>query len=289
MNNATQIDLPRSASAYQAAHQDWAGAVAKEAFFLERLRPDLVLTNVSYLPLAGAALAGIPSISLCSLNWADLFAHFFGDEAWANPIHAEMLAAYRSARHFLRITPGMPMAHLGNARDIAPIAHIGQQHNLGLSHKKTVLIAMGGISHHIPVDNWPRLTGVHWLVSEKWRCTHPDAINYESFGLSFTDLLCSVDAIITKPGYGTFTEAACNGIPVIYLRREDWPEQDDLVRWLHQHATANEISADLLITGKLTSSLELLWKLPRPKLPEPLGAQQAAIFLFKVGKKKLPH
>ena len=47
---------------------------------------DRVLTNVSYLPLAGAALAGIPSLSLCSLNWADLFAHFFADSAWSAPV-----------------------------------------------------------------------------------------------------------------------------------------------------------------------------------------------------------
>lgn len=59
---------------------------------------------LAYLPLAGAAEAGIPALSMCSkLNWADLFAHFFDHEAWAGPIHAQILAAYLSAKRFVRL------------------------------------------------------------------------------------------------------------------------------------------------------------------------------------------
>ena len=206
MIDATHIDLPASAAAYRHAHADWPARVSAEARFLASRKPDLVLTNVSYLPLAGAALAGVPSLSLCSLNWADLFAHFFGHEPWAASIHTEMLAAYRAAQSFLRVTPGMPMPQLGNVVKIGPIAAIGQKHELG--GDQAILIAMGGIAHRLPLEQWPRLPGLRWLVAADWHCQHPDAIAFESFGLNFTDLLCSVDAVITKPGYGMFTEAA---------------------------------------------------------------------------------
>jgi hypothetical protein len=83
----------------------------------------------------------------------------------------------------------------------------------GVGGDQAILIAMGGIAHRLPLEQWPRLPGVRWLVAADWHCQHPDAIAFESFGLNFTDLLCSVDAVITKPGYGTFTEAACNGTP----------------------------------------------------------------------------
>ena len=127
MIDATHIDLAASAHAYRQAHDNWPARVAEELCFLTRLKPDLVLTNVSYLPLAAAAEAGIPSFSLCSLNWADLFGHFFGDQAWAVKIHGEMLAAYRSAQGFLRVTPGMAMPVLGNVQIIGPIAAIGPE------------------------------------------------------------------------------------------------------------------------------------------------------------------
>lgn len=288
MIDATRIDLVASASAYRQAHTDWASRVADEALFLANLKPDLVLTNVSYLPLAGAAAAGIPAISLCSLNWADLFDHFFGNQSWAPPIHAEMLAAYRSAQAFMRVTPGMTMAALGNVQPVGPIAALGTRRDLGLNGDKAILIAMGGIAHRLPVENWPRLPSVRWLVPAEWNCRHPDAIAGESFGLSFTDLLCSVDAIITKPGYGTFTEAACNGIPVIYQRREDWPEQDCLIEWLTSNARCLEIEAADLESGRLTAAIEgVLSQKPSP-VPTADGISQAAKAIIRYASAKIP-
>lgn len=276
MHDALHIDLPATATAYRAAHAEWPVRIAAEAVFLADLQPDVVLSNVSYLPLAGAARAGIPALAICSLNWAELFAHFFGHEDWAPPIQAQMLTAYQAALKFIRITPAMKMADLANTTRVDPVASLGRRHDLGLQGNKAVLIALGGIDHQLPVDHWPRLPGIRWLVAGHWRCTHPDAIAYEDFGLSFTDLLCSVDAIVTKPGYGTFTEAACNGIPVLYQRREDWPEQDCLIDWLHRHGRCREIGSADLETGTLTVPLAELWRQPPSCPPSADGARMAA-------------
>lgn len=276
MHNATHVDTAATANLYRARHADWAAAIEQEAAFLSALRVDLVLSNVSYLPLAGAACAGIPSMSICSLNWADIFSHYFSGEDWARPIHEEILAAYRSAQSFLRITPGMPMPLLDNTRHIGPIATLGKKHDLNLADCRTVLISMGGIEHRLPVDSWPSQPGVRWLVSRSWGCTHPDAIAYEDFDLSFTDLLCSVDAILTKPGYGTFAEAACNGIPVLYVRREDWPEQEHLIAWLAEQGRCVEISLSEINSGNLSSSLQTCWDKTTTQRPQAEGALQAA-------------
>ncbi|MDP2881833.1 MAG: hypothetical protein Q8N89_09650 [Azonexus sp.] len=276
MIDATRVDFEASATAYRQAHENWSARVADEARFLSDLKPDIVLANVSYQPLAGAAQAGIPALSLCSLNWADLFDHYFGDQPWAQPIHTEMLAAYRSAQAFLRVTPGMAMDALDNVQTVGPIAALGTRRNLGLSGDKTILITMGGIAHRLPVENWPRQPGIRWLVPAAWHCRHPDAITSESFGLNFTDLLCSVDAVITKPGYGTFTEAACNGTPVIYQRRENWPEQDCLIDWLNENGRCFELGAAALECGQLAAALESVLGRSPSSIPETDGIAQAA-------------
>ena len=275
MIDATRIDHAASAAAYRRAHADWPARVAEESGFLTALKLDLVLTNVSYLPLAAAAQLGIPSMSLCSLNWADLFEHFFGGEVWADKIHHEILDAYRAAQKFLCVTPGMAMPALANRHEIGTIAAIGKKHDLGLGDNKAILIAMGGIAHRLPVEHWPRLPGIRWLLPTEWQCTHPDALPLESFALSFSDLLCSVDAVITKPGYGTFTEAACNGTPVIYQRRADWPEQDCLIEWLNNNARCREIDEPALQRGDLESTLCELLALPQHPTPPADGIAQA--------------
>jgi hypothetical protein len=282
MHDALTIDHAASAAAYRAAHAGWPQRVAAEADFLDRLRPDAVLTSVAYLPLAGAATRGIPALAICSLNWAELFAHYFGHEPWAVAIHAEMLAAYRAAQAFVRITPAMAMADLGNTQDVGPVARQGRRHDLDLAGDKAVLIGLGGIAHHLPVDRWPRLAGIRWLVPAAWRCRHPDAVALESFGLNFTDLLCSVDAIVTKPGYGTFTEAACNGTPVLWQRRADWPEQECLIDWLQGNARCLEVDAGRLESGSLGAALNELWAQPTAPIPTWNGAREAAALVARL-------
>ena len=281
MHDAVRIDLAATASAYREQHADWAQRVAAEAGLLAELAPDLVLSDVAYLPLAGAARAGIASLSMCSLNWAELFAHFFSGEAWAAPIHQQMLAAYRSAECFLRLTPAMAMDDLPRRHAIGPVAALGHRvalrERLGCAaEEKIVLVAFGGFETDLSPERWPRSAGLRWLIPQSWPIARDDMSAFEALDLPFADLLHSVDAVLTKPGYGTFTEAACNGTPVLYLRRDDWPEQNCLIDWLKHHGRCAEIDREQLASERLPAALAALWQQPAPPLPEPSGAQEVA-------------
>lgn len=269
MHDAVRVDREASAKAYREAHADWPAKVAAEAEWLAGLAPDLVLSNVSCLPLAGAKRAGIPAVAMCSLNWADQFAFLFAGEAWAEKIHVELLAAYAGADAFLRCTPAMPMPELHNTEDLPPLSRLGQRQRevieqvLGGKPERLVLVVMGGIGFDMPVENWPPIRGVRWLVREPLHTAREDVTPYSTLGLHFSDLLASVDAVVTKPGYGLFVESAAAGTPVLYLRREDWPEQEVLIDWLKREAVCAEVSAADFASGQLKTQLEALWQAPR--------------------------
>lgn len=273
MNNALDIDLPASAQRYRDFHADWQARVSAEAEFLSRLAPDAVFTDVAYLPLAAAKALGIPAASLCSLNWADLVRHYFRHEAWLSTLHGQILAAYRSARVFLRTTPGMPMFDLPNVVAVGPIAaapdldrgEVARRLDLP-TERRWVLVGLGGFDFPLPIEQWPRRDNIIWL--------RPEILG--DSGVRFNDLLASVDAVLTKPGYGTFTEATVHGVPVLYLPRPDWPEQVCLIDWLHAHNRAAKITRQQAQEGDLLSTLEALWALPAPKRPAPTGIAQAA-------------
>lgn len=285
MINALHIDHAASAAAYRAVHADFPQRVTAAAARLRELRADAVCSAVAYLPLAAAAQLGIPAATLCSLNWADLFAHYYGDADWAAPIHAEMLAAYRSA-DFLRTTPGMSMPALQRRIDIGVIATAGQERRSALLSKvgagstahtqRLVLVALGGIPTRLPIADWPTLPDTHWLVPAGWQPRRPGFHAIEALEMPFTDLLRSVDAVITKPGYGTFAEAVCNGAAVLYQRRDDWPEQDCLIDWLHRHGRGVEVAATDLMTGNLETALRTAQQLAVPPAPTFAGAERAA-------------
>ena len=290
MHNAMDIDLAASATAYRDFHHQWHERIDIESAWLKANRFTAVLTNVAYLPLAGAASAGIPCASLCSLNWGDLFIHYFAAECWAANIHREIVSAYRDADCFLRLSPGLPMLDLdpGRRREIAPIARLGKRARGELSRQlgiaggyRWILLAMGGMDFRLPVESWPRVTGVSWLVPAAWRVRRDDVRAFDATDIDFADLLASVDGVITKPGYGIFVEAACHGIPILYMQRDDWPETPYLSEWLARHARSCAISRSRLMKGDIIEALTQLWCTPPPAAPLATGADEAAAELLQ--------
>ena len=284
MANAVDVKSAESAAAYRAFHSGWEQRVEREALAVALLEPDLVLANVPYLSLAAAKLAEVPAVGLCSLNWADIATPYCSGEAGWEDIRQQILAAYNSAAAFLKIRPSLPMDDLAIGREIGPIVRPGRRRREELaaalgSAEKWVLVAMGGMEFRLPMEAWPRLPGVRWLVPAAWGVARDDVSSWEAAGLPFGDVLASCDAVLTKPGYGTFAEAACAGVPVLYAARRDWPEEPHLTAWLRQHGTCLEVERERLETGELSDLLDALWHQPRPEPPVPSGAVEAADYL----------
>lgn len=283
MRDAVSIDFTASAARYREFHANWDARVATYAAELRAAQIDAVFANVGYLPLAAAAAADIPAVAMSSLNWADLCAHYFADEAWAAPILAQMRAAYASARAFLALTPGM-MPDFANTRVIGPVATLraGRRAELaarlGIDLEETwLLLAMGGVELRLPVESWPRLPRVRLLVPAHWRVDRMACrlATTEFSPDDFADLLVSTDVVLTKPGYGTFVEAACHGRAVLYVRRDNWPEENPLAAWLGQHARAAALSAAELRQGRIAEPLENLLAQPLPPPPPATGINMA--------------
>ena len=292
MSSALDTCVEDSRIAYQKFHADWDNQIAKEAQILSELNADFVLSNVGYLPLAGAQLAGIPNAALCSLNWADIYRHYCGVPSTSsgrtvdNIITAQIHACYANADAFLRATPGMAMANLANLIPVAPIADVGTNRRdelncaLNISpREKLVIISMGGVASRLPIECWPRIAGVRWLVMQNWQIKHPDAIIIESLQINFSDLLASSDALICKPGYGSFVEATCSGVPVLYVNRPDWPESPALIEWLQQHNLCREVTRPALERGSVVAELDEIWNTPRVQPIAPEGMAQVAAWL----------
>jgi len=289
MQSAVDIDLAASAKAYADFHTNWSDKVVAEAKALIATQADLILADIPYLTLAGAQLAGIPAVALCSLNWADIYWHYCAEQPKAGQIHQQMLAAYQGTELFLQPEPTMPMTDLMNTRLISPLATMGTNYRAWINEQLSIrpdqyliLVAMGGIEMSLSIQNWPPMPGVSLLVPATWQVQRPDIFSWEHLNIAFIDLLCSCDAIIAKPGYGTFTEAVCNGIPLLYLERPDWPETIFLESWLKKHGQAQSVTRAELESGAIMDNLKSLLaaKPNKPSLPKAEGAEQAAELLL---------
>ena len=291
MHDAMRVDVAASHAAYHAFHADWPARVRHEADWLMQQGFDQVFSDVAYLPLAAAAAAGIPSVALCSLNWADISQAYLAEMPDMHRIFEQIHTAYAAAGVFLQPTPSMPMPQLARRQAIAPIAAAGCNRRPELNRtlalaadSKLVLLGFGGVAYN-GKGQLPRIQGVVWLTPDDWPDdaaeARPDRVSFSRTGFSFLDLLASSDALITKVGYGSFVEATAHAVPVLYLDRPDWPETPYLAEWLLQYGTAAAMDEARLFSDQLGVALHALWQLPRKAAIEAGGAAQAAGLLVQ--------
>lgn len=266
---------------YESLFAAWDEVVDEEVARLRALKPDLVLANVPFISLSAAKALGIPAVAISPLNWADIYRAYCGQRPNGGVIHAKILAAYQSATVFLQPMPSMPMDNLPNRRRIGPVARLGHLQRETLAglfprevNERLVLVSFGGIRgrHEFRL---PRISGVRWLVPNDYASARSDITQRSATGMPFIDLLASSDIVVTKPGYGLFVEAACNGVKVAYVPRPDWPEAHYLIEWITTNWVARELGYEPFLGGDIEEQIQELLCTPTPRRMAPGGVDEA--------------
>ncbi|MEA3290879.1 MAG: hypothetical protein U9Q71_00985 [Pseudomonadota bacterium] len=294
MTNALEVAVKESCAWYQAFHRDYAARVAAEASALTRLKPDLVYANVPYLSLAAARRAEVPTIALCSINWAEIFRIYCRRQPGADDIYHEILESYQAAELFLLPEPSAPMPGLANTRPIGPVGQRGRDRRQALRRQlgiepstRLVLFGLGGIATDLHGGEWSAGEALHWIVPDNMldnmETRLGDATPASKLRMPFVDLLASCDLVITKTGYGTIVEAALAGVPVLCAERGDgWPEEPGLFDWMREHGRIRVIDWERLRHGAFHDEIEtLLQEKDETRAAFPDGAKQAARILAR--------
>lgn len=290
MDSAIDVRVEATARAYSAFHEAWKQRFDHDVEIVKNIRPTLVIADVPYLVIAAAASLGIPALAMCSLNWADVFESYCAEYPGSKTIAEQIRAAYQQSELFIRPEPAMEVDWFERTQAIGPIARPAQlrrdelRAELGArSDQLVVLLALGGIPSSTLTERWPDHHNVLWLVPSE--TSAPGAISVNDLDvakeMSFVDLQASCDCLLTKPGYNTFVEAACHSVPVVYVRRGDWPEEPVLIPWLRAHGRCREISRQQLERGDFLDILRELTFREHPEPIEPTGADEAAELFLK--------
>ncbi|WP_157633637.1 hypothetical protein [Thioflavicoccus mobilis] len=288
MAGPLQVRWEEGLARYSDFDTDHAHRVARQQALLAADPPDLLIADIPWVPLIAARHLGIPSVALCSLNWLDILAQSPVGGRLPASLVAHLHEGYASADLFLRPAPSMPMAWLPNARDIGPIAACRPRRpaairaRLGIpDEKRLVLMQFGGTGRLRLDEETPLPASVHILTPDRAAAAgRPDISAIGGPGLDVLDVLASCDAVITKPGYGTFAEAACNGIPVLYVPRRDWPEEPPLVEWLTARVPTRAIEPTELAAGRIAAPLEAILA-AGPTTPVPATGIGEAVDLLR--------
>lgn len=283
MHDALHIDDAASLARYRALHAERDARLRDERAVLRALRADAVFANIGWLPLAAAASLGVPAFGACSLNWADVLEARHPGRADVAAVVDWMRESYRSADALFALEPGMPFDAYPNRVHAAPIARLGRARPQALraaldapSSARVLLVAFGGLPLRIDTRDWRLPPGWHVVASFDGARDAPGVRRFDALGWPYGDVLASADALLAKPGYGTFAEAGFAGRDTLFVPRDDWPESPYLVEWLARHARVAPIGLEAVRRGAFGEALDRLADLPPRGPAGGDGASQVA-------------
>ena len=253
--------------------------LAGEAAFLRGIGARVVVADIPSLPLEAAAELGLTAYAIGNFSWDWIYSPFVErDERWRGVI-AFYERGYRRADRLLKLPFSPAMEVFERQTDVSLVARAGRARRGEMARmagadegKQWVLLSFTTLDwDEAALRQVEQLEGVELftVLPLQWE-GHPRIHALDRRAISFSDVVASVDVVVSKPGFGILSDCAVNGKPLVYAEREDFIEYPVLERELKRYLKNAHIPAAKLYAGDLAETLEAVGRAPEPA--ETIGA-----------------
>jgi len=268
----------------------WDELVAEERRYLTRIGAGAVVCDIPAIPLAAAKSAGVPSVAVANFTWDWIYeAYSDGSPAWREAI-ARFHEAYAATGLLLRLPFAPPMEHFLRRIDIPLVASPGRNRRdqldamLGLpGDARLVLLAFSTVPLEREALNvMTSDPDIRYLVAEPAPVAHPRLRAIPRRAMRFADLVASVDAVVSKAGFGIVSDCIVNRKPLVAVRRADFPESAYLEAQAPQFIPCAFIDEEDFFRGRIAPAVrEVTAAVPPSRPAEVGGAALAAEWIRK--------
>jgi L-arabinokinase len=242
------------------------------------------VVDIPGLPVEAAALAGIPSVAVGNFGWDWIYSEFVPRDARWKPIVEMFRMQYSKTSLLLRLPFCETMNAFPNVQDIPLVAAPGRP-------RRSEIVALTGCD---PGKKWILLsfTTLDWseetlerverieeyefltVLPLQWRRRNIHALSRGQ--ITFSDVIASADAVISKPGFGILSDCVVNRKPLIYADRSDFLEYPILEASIQSYLRHIHIPVAKLYSGDLLGSLSAIWTRPEPAMELTAGGDRIA-------------
>ncbi len=245
--------------------------LADEAKFLQDRGVGVVVADIAPFPFEAAHVAGVPSIAASNFTWTDIYRAYAVTDADRAMI-AKMEAQYALATVALVSDMYTPttLATFPNV-EIAPLTcRIGTPSRPALDRHLNALLAgtsaesaphtgllyMGTWGLEIGWENVEALSDWRFVTYDPLDGPVANVATLSRAEWNYANTVASVDAMISKIGYGTVSDCIGNSVPEVHLPRRDFVEYDALVAGMDRWGGRVEMTEADFIAGKWGDALE---------------------------------
>jgi hypothetical protein len=249
--------------------------VETESHFIREQGIPLVLADIPPLATQIAKAAGVPCWMMGNFGWDLIYEQWGADFSdivgWVQECFSDCDQLFRLPFHApMTNFPVIQEVGLTGGQPKHTAQEIRDKLNLSVPREKVVLLTFGGLGlDTIPFDNLQNFPDWQFIT---FNAQAPDGwknlIKVDGQAYRPVDLMPACGRLISKPGYGTFSEACRVGIPVISLPRDDFAEAQFLLADLQQYSAHQILAPEEFTTDG--------WEFLRRPMNPPQSSQKLA-------------
>ena len=257
--------------------------IEEETDFLRSCAAAVVVCDIPGMPFAAAARLKIPRLAVGNLSWDWIYHAFATRDARWSPVIRRFEAEYALADLLFRLPFHGPMAAFRKIEDVPLVGRPGRPRRaeiaetLGLQDgsKKWVLLSFTALDWEPgALQRLAALSEYEFFAVKpaEWHAGNVHTLDPHRY--PFADMVASVDAVVSKPGYGIISDCILNRKPLLYTERPAFIEYEVLVAAIRRYLRNSFIRAEDLYRGQLADALSALWAQPFPSETIPSGGDE---------------
>ncbi|MEJ2109592.1 MAG: hypothetical protein P8Z37_06695, partial [Acidobacteriota bacterium] len=232
----------------------------------------LVVVDIPAIPIEAAHRNGIPVMAIGNFGWDWIYSDFLNRDSGWQCIVERIRDSYSKSNLLLRLPFSEEMKAFPVVEDIPIVASAGVDRRAEIAelihcdiNKKWILFSFTALQwEEKALDRVENLQDYEFItvLPLNWKRSNIHAIHREQ--VPFSDIVASVDAVISKPGFGILSDCVVNRKPLIYADRTDFAEYSVLETAITKYLKNRHIPFGDLYRGNLLNSLERIWDSPDP-------------------------
>jgi hypothetical protein len=210
--------------------KNYQSLIASEVNFIRQNRVDLILADIPFLATGFAEAANIPCWMISNFGWDFIYRDWGGEfieiADWISAWYAKCDRLFRLPFHEpMSAFPNITNVGLTGGSPCFDIDELRTNWGIITPPERTILLTFGGLGlQEIPYENISKFSDWQFITFDFSAPDLPNLIKITNRQYRPVDFMPICGRIISKPGYGTFSEATRLEIPVVTIPRDNFAE-----------------------------------------------------------------
>ncbi|MEM7772790.1 MAG: glycosyl transferase, partial [Cyanobacteria bacterium P01_A01_bin.37] len=254
-SDSVTMDKAATLEKLQQIRDNQASMIADEVAFMHQEKVSLVLADIPPLAAPIARAAGIPCWMMSNFGWDLIYREWGGNFVemadWID-------TCFRQCDRLFRLPFHEPMSSFPVIEDVGLTGGeprfsndaLRETWNITAPLDKTVLLTFGGLGlTQIPYEGLQRFPDWQFITFDRNAPDLPNVLVIADRQYRPVDIMPLCSRIVSKPGYGTFSEACRLGTPIVSIERDGFAESTFLLDGIRHYAHHQILKPSQLFDG----------------------------------------